>query len=130
SSAPRTIPRHRNGKVSPRTCRFLSLLDFSLGTNLFELRRGGVGFLPGDALSDRRRHRIDDILGLPATQARQLPTRLAHLDFLGPDIRQLTVELSLLFFFARTRAAGSCTRRTGGGNRRGGGHAPLVLKRF
>src|SRR3954453_10599266 len=69
-----------------------ALLDLDRGAGLFQLRLDRVGLVLGNALLDRLRRRVDEVLGLLQAQAGDRTDDLDHLDLLGPGAREDDVE--------------------------------------
>src|SRR6185503_11633707 len=96
------------------------------GAGLFELRLDLVGLLLGDALLDRLRRRVDEVLRLLEAETGDRAHDLDHLDLLAAGLGEHHVEGGLLLrrgtVATGCRAAGRRDR-----HRSGGGDAPLLL---
>ena len=92
---------------------------FDGGAGLGELGLDGLRLLLGDALLDRLRRGVDQVLGLLEAQPGQLADRLDDQDLVRPDLGQHGVELGLLLGRRRVRrrrpppAAGAAATATG-----------------
>src|SRR3954447_22225639 len=106
--------------------RQFALLDFDCGAGLFELGLDRVGLVLGDALLDRLRRRVDEILRLLQPEAGDRTYDLDHLDFLAARAGEYDVERGLLLGRRTVTAAGRSARR-GNRHRSGRGDAPLLL---
>src|SRR5439155_433005 len=84
-----------------------------------------VGLVLGDALLDRLRRRVDEVIGLLEAEARDSTDDLDHLDLLGARAGEDDVEGGLLLRLGRLAAGGSAARRNR--DRSGGRDAPLLL---
>src|SRR5436305_9946115 len=102
------------------------LLDLDRGAGLFELGLDRVGLVLGDALLDRLRRRVDEVLRLFEAEPGEGADDLDHLDLLAAGGREDDVERRLLLGRARAVAAAR-GRARGDRNRSGGGDAPLLL---
>src|SRR5438552_2948468 len=107
-------------RVSP------ALFDLDGGAGLPELRLDRVGLVLGDALLDRLRGRVDEILRLLQAEARDRADDLDHLDLLLARIREDDVERRLLLG-GRSAVAGESPARSSHCDGRRGRDAPLVL---
>src|SRR3954468_10056798 len=86
--------------------RQFALLDFDCGAGLFELGLDRVGLVLGDALLDRLRRRVDEILRLLQPEAGDRTYDLDHLDFLAARAGEYDVERGLLLGRRTVTAAG------------------------
>src|SRR5579871_6605031 len=121
--------RDRNpGPSQFRTSRteVTQLLQFDARAGLFELRLDRVGLVLGDALLDRLRSRVDEILRFLQPEARDGADDLDHLDLLAAGLGEDNVERRLLL--GRVAATATCGRaRSRDGDRSSGGDAPLLF---
>ena len=100
-----------------------ALLDLDLGALLFEGGLDLLGLVLGDALLDRLRRRVDEVLGLLEAEAGQLADDLDDRDLVRADLGQDGGELGLLL--ARGGRGGAVTTR----RRRGGGDGDRARRR-
>src|SRR3954464_3061939 len=84
------------GIVMPVSAKTCALLDLDAGAGLFELRLDRVGLVLGDALLDRLRSRVDEILRFLQAEARDGADDLDHLDLLAAGLGEDDVERRLL----------------------------------
>src|SRR5262245_46835972 len=82
--------------ASPLTRRRRSLLDFDLCALLLEGRLDLLGLVPGDALLDRLRGRVDEVLRFLEAELGQLADDLDDRDLVRPDFGEDRAELGLL----------------------------------
>src|SRR3954464_6003453 len=107
----------------------VELLDLDLRALLLESGLDLVRLVAGNALLDRLRRRVNEVLGLLEAQAGQLAHDLDHGNLVRADLGQDGGEIGLLI--ARGRSLGAGTAGSGsGGHRDGGrrGHAEAVLE--
>src|SRR5438067_898391 len=112
------------GIVMPVSAKTCALLDLDFGAGLLELRLDRVGLVLGDALLDRLRGRVDEILRLLEAETGDGADDLDHLDLLLPGAGEDDVERRLLL---DRRATVARPRARRDGDRSGGGDAPLLL---
>src|ERR1051326_2896843 len=108
--------------VMPLSAKTCALLDLDFGAGLLELGLDRVGLVLGDALLDRLRRRVDEVLGLLEAETGDRADDLDHLDLLLAGAGEDDVERRLLLGLGRSSATGG-----GHGDRSGGGDAPLLL---
>src|SRR5438067_353751 len=110
------------GIVMPVSAKTCALLDLDFGAGLLELCLDRVGLVLGDALLDRLRSRVDEVLRLLEAETGDRADDLDHLDLLLAGAGEDDVERRLLLDLGRSSATGG-----GHGDRSGGGDAPLLL---
>src|SRR6476469_1940156 len=108
----------------------IGLLDLDLGARLFQLGLGGVGLLFGDALLDRLRRSLDQILGLLEAEARQLADGLDDLDLVRAGLGENDIKLGLLFLSNSRATTGGSAWCEAHRHRRSGRDAPLLFERL
>src|SRR5205823_7456992 len=111
------------GIVMPVSAKTCALLDLDFGAGLLELRLDRVGLVLGDALLDRLRSRVDEVLRLLEAETGDGADDLDHLDLLLAGAGKDDVECRLLLDLGCT----GCPAGSSDGNRSGGGDAPLLL---
>src|ERR1700733_7658824 len=74
-----------------------SLLNLDCCPSLGELLLDRLGFVFSDALFDRLRSAIDQVLGFLQTKTRNLAYRLDYVDLIGANFLEDNGELGLLF---------------------------------
>src|SRR3984885_10018017 len=82
-----------------------SLLNLDCCPSLGELLLDRLGFVFSDALFDRLRSAIDQVLGFLQTKTRNLAYRLDYVDLIGANFLKDDRELGLLFCRSRTCAS-------------------------
>src|SRR4029434_3031219 len=103
------------------------LLEFHLGSGLFQLSLDFVGLVFADAFLDRLGRTLDQVFCLLEPQTRERAHFLYHLDLLLADGGKDDGELGLLL----GRSGGSATAWSCGDGHGGrGGNAPLLLEHF
>src|SRR5213592_798508 len=101
------------------------LLDLDRAASFLELSLDRVGLLAGDALLDRARCPVDEILRLLEAEIRDRADDLDHLDLLVAGGREDDIELGLLLARGSVAARGRSCAGGGHRDRSGGGYAPL-----
>src|SRR4051794_9661298 len=91
-----------------------TLLDLDASAGFLELALDRVGLVAGDAVLDRLRGRIDQVLRLLEAEARDRADDLDHLDLLVARTREHDVERRLLLGRSAVAAAGCCAGRRDG----------------
>src|SRR3954464_10060538 len=114
------------GIVMPVSAKTCALLDLDFGAGLLELCLDRVGLVLRDALLDRLRSRVDEVLRLLEAEAGDRADDLDHLDLLVADAGEDDVERRLLLGRG-TRAVAARARRGRDCDRSGGRDAPLLL---
>src|SRR5438067_13290447 len=114
------------GIVMPVSAKTCALLDLDFGAGLLELCLDRVGLLLGDALLDRLRSRVDEVLRLLEAEAGDRAHDLDHLDLLAARLREDDVEGGL-FLRSGAVAAGSGSTRRRDRDRCGSRDAPVLL---
>src|SRR5260370_34261158 len=104
------------------------LLEFPLGSRLFELRLDFGGLVLADAFLDVLGRPLDEVLGLFEAQPRERPDFLDDLDLLVADGGKHDRELGL---FLGSRGRGRAGARAGSNRNCGGGrNPPFLLEHF
>src|SRR5829696_8724455 len=107
-----------------------TLLDFDLGALLLEGCLDLVGLVPGDAVLDGLRCRVDEVLGLLETEPGELADDLDDGDLVRADLGEDGGELGLLLLGRGGRSGGTTGGRGGAreGDGGGGGDAEPILE--